>query len=236
MPLENKKKKLKNLKSEQLCLRTQIKSLNVKRKMFEKNIQKQETELQPYNQKMKSILNNIKRVGDQICPQCAAIFKSKNELKNHYCILEQSVYPFYKPLWDIRYKILKIEKDIINNNEDLDIIKINSLNCKNNLEETTQMIRDFAIECSKCHKSTQVLTNCGCSSNHRFCDDCCESLTNSCPICKEHIEIEMCGICMKYTTDTTIINCGNSHKLCSCCFTHLQNTTQRCPFCRNNFE
>ena len=95
---------------------------------------------------------------------------------------------------------------------------------------------DNKMECQNCNQSIPGLINCGCSFNHRFCEDCCANLNASCTTCEEPIEVEMCEICMKYSADHTIMNCGNEHQICTACFTLIRDTTATCPFCRKRIS
>jgi len=236
----NKKKQLKQFKKNQSILKEKIKREQNKRKLIEKTIHTKKTDIESYTKIVKRIRGNIKRTQKMICTDCAECFQSKNEYNNHWCCPPEPTCHmwdnYHKELWEALRSISQFEADITELSEKDDVIKNNLRTFKTDLQDITTMIRDLAMECKNCNQSIPGLINCGCSFNHRFCEDCCANLNDSCSTCGEHIEVEMCEICMKYSTNHTIMNCGNEHQICTACFTHIRDTTATCPFCRKTIS
>ena len=234
------KKQLKQFKKEQNILKENIKREQHKGRLTAQTIQSKKIDLESYTKSVKRIRGNIKRNHRNICTDCAACFQSKNEYNNHWCIPPGHAchmkYSYHVELWETLLSMLQFKANINELSEKDKVIKNNLRTFKTDLQDINAMIRDLAMECQKCNQSIQGLINCGCSFNHRFCEDCCANLNESCITCGEPIAVEMCEICMKYSTDHTVMNCGNEHQICTACFTHIRDTTATCPFCRKTIS
>ena len=85
-------------------------------------------------------------------------------------------------------------------------------------------------KCSHCEKKDMV-TNCGCKSNHKLCSDCSDDITE-CPVCEEDLGLQYCAICMENKKKIVETGCENKHQTCKQCLDKIIGKNNLCPFCR----
>ena len=90
-------------------------------------------------------------------------------------------------------------------------------------------------KCSHC-KNMNMVTTCGCKSEHKLCSDCSYDITE-CPVCEEDLGLQHCDICYEYKKELVDTGCENKHQTCKECLDKIirkNNSFERvvCPFCR----
>jgi len=76
-----------------------------------------------------------------------------------------------------------------------------------------------------------MVTNCGCKSNHKLCSDCSDDITE-CPVCNEDLCLQYCAICMEHKQKIVETGCENKHQTCKQCLDKIIGKNNLCPFCR----
>ena len=108
-------------------------------------------------------------------------------------------------------------------------------------------------KCSHC-KNMNMVTTCGCKSEHKLCSDCSYDITE-CPVCEEDLGLQHCDICYEYKKELVDTGCENKHQTCKECLDKIYKNKKRrgldhnirngyhrdsepyyfkykCPFCR----
>ena len=112
---------------------------------------------------------------------------------------------------------------------DLDI-DIDWILSKINEIKTHQKKLKHYRECAHCEKKDMV-TNCGCKSNHKLCSECIYDKTE-CPVCEEDLGLQYCAICMQNKKKIVETGCENKHQTCKECLYKIKQKYNNCPFCR----
>ena len=112
---------------------------------------------------------------------------------------------------------------------DLDI-NIDWIRSKINEIKTHQKKLKHYRECAHCEKKDMV-TNCGCKSNHKLCPECIYDKTE-CPVCEEDLGLQYCAICMQNKKKIVETGCENKHQTCKECLYKIKQKYNNCPFCR----
>jgi hypothetical protein len=86
-------------------------------------------------------------------------------------------------------------------------------------------------KCSHC-KNMNMVTTCGCKSEHKLCSDCSYDITE-CPVCEEDLGLQHCDICYEYKKELVDTGCENKHQTCKECLDKIIRKNNVCPFCRD---
>ena len=123
--------------------------------------------------------------------------------------------------------------------DDCDKVKYFSLYWADSIEHIYNKINEIKThqkklkhykKCSHCENMNMV-TNCGCKSNHKLCSDCSDDITE-CPVCNEDLCLQYCAICMEHKQKIVETGCENKHQTCKQCLDKIIGKNNLCPFCR----
>ena len=74
-----------------------------------------------------------------------------------------------------------------------------------------------------------------CYNHHMICNGCFDDIDDideSCPICKEDLDLQTCDICILNHPMLVDTGCGNGHSVCESCLASIKQVSSKCPFCR----
>ena len=100
----------------------------------------------------------------------------------------------------------------------------------NEIKKQQRNIYKHYRKCAHC-KQLDMVTTCGCKSNHKLCSDCSDDITE-CPVCEEDLGLQYCAICMENKKEIVETGCENKHQTCKQCLDKIIRKNNVCPFCR----
>ena len=101
----------------------------------------------------------------------------------------------------------------------------------NEIKKQQRNIYKHYRKCAHC-KQLDMVTTCGCKSNHKLCSDCSDDITE-CPVCEEDLGLQYCAICMENKKEIVETGCENKHQTCKECLDKIIRKNNVCPFCRD---
>ena len=149
--------------------------------------------------------------------------KRKAYMRNPSRVLSEEIEPVFREAHE-EYEEFKFEERFYN--KAICDIEVKIYEIKKQQQNVYKHYR----KCKNCKKMNMV-TNCGCESNHKLCSGCSDDI-KKCPVCNEELGLLYCAICMENKKEIVETGCENKHQTCKECLDKIIRKNNLCPFCR----